>query len=53
MEDYVWAVSEGGLTAAHIDAPELELNAVTFSGVDPCWWWDPYGYDGYTYGYDY
>lgn len=53
LEDNVWAVSESGLTAAHIDAPEVELNAIPFEGLDSCWWSWGWGYnDSYYYGYE-
>ncbi len=39
MEDKVWAMSEGGLTAAALEAPEIELAAVPFTGLGSCDWW--------------
>jgi len=46
MDDWVWAVSNAGMTAAQIDDPEGQQFAVPFQGVDPCaggyygegWW---------------
>ncbi|MBN2800157.1 MAG: beta-propeller domain-containing protein [Deltaproteobacteria bacterium] len=42
MDDVVWAVSSGGLSAALVEDPSALVAAVPFSGVDPC---EEYYYD--------
>ena len=36
IEDIVFAVSNVGISAATIDAPETALNSVVFANIDPC-----------------
>lgn len=44
LEDQVWAVSSGGLTASYADAPGVVIADVRFPGIEGCDGWSDQGW---------
>ncbi|MBT3217451.1 MAG: hypothetical protein HN348_00025 [Proteobacteria bacterium] len=51
MDDMVWAITNSGMVAAELDAPENILATIEYEGIDPCidtyggsgWGWNEWG----------